>query len=57
MGQAAEEESQATDLHAAIQAIAMDEMISSDDPDAYKRVYAAAFRAWADGKITQRSVI
>jgi len=29
-----------------------DELISNEDPDAEKQVYAKAFQAWADGKIS-----
>jgi hypothetical protein len=28
-----------------------DELVSNEDPDADKLVYAKAFQAWADGKI------
>lgn len=28
-----------------------EEVISTDDPDAGRKVFAAAFQAWADGKI------
>ncbi|NVN84685.1 MAG: hypothetical protein HXX15_01240 [Rhodopseudomonas sp.] len=28
-----------------------EEVLSTDDPDASRKVFAAAFQAWADGKI------
>lgn len=56
MGQVREERVLPEKLRATIQDIAMTEMLANEDPAAFKRVYAKAFQAWADGAIDGAAV-